>query len=343
MKRSVTAVFLTGAVIMLITMSNQAKQGAIEGINLCVQIIIPALLPILILTNMIMKSSGASVFEHLFGWFAEKVLKLPRCACCAVIFGLIGGYPAGTVLTAGLYEKGLIDKTDAKRIMSFNLCGGLAFIVTAVGEICLASKKIGWILYLCNLLAALIIAIFGGIFSKKRITTQTKAPLYLNLGDAMVEAVDCTVNSLLAMSCYIILFSALSSMVNLPVIITPIIEITNGICKDPSAFTIPQCAAFLAFGGFCIHFQLMGFLRKMEVGYLHFLLFRVIAAVLAYLAAFAYLRLFPQSAEVFSNMAPVVTISATQVNAGLSTIMIIGCAVLVFDIEGKKIKLSNAK
>ncbi|MGN0522714.1 MAG: hypothetical protein ACI4IG_00405 [Eubacterium sp.] len=340
MKRSVIAVFLSGTIIMLTAMSGQVKQGAIQGINLCIEIIIPALLPILILTNMIMKSSGASFFESLFGWFVKGVLRLPKCASCAVLFGLVGGYPAGTVLTASLFEQGLINENEAKRIMSFNFCGGLAFIVTAVGEICLGSKHLGLIMYLSNILSALIIAVIAGLFGRKQSTITEVKQSYLSLSDAMVDAVDSTIDSILIMCAYIILFSACTSMITLPSFISPLLEITNGICINASRFTIPQCSAYLSFGGLCIHFQLLSFFKKMKINYIYFLVCRIISALLSYGITLLYFQIFPKSAQVFSNMSSGVTVSATQVNAGLSTIMIIGCAVLIFDIEGKKIKLS---
>ena len=51
-----------------------------------------------------------------------------------------------------------------------------------------------------------------------------------------------------------------------------------------------------------------------------------------------YLYFFPQEAEVFNNLSSRYH-EFTNGSLALSLIMIIGCAVIVFDIESRKLKL----
>ena len=104
-------------IIVLTIFSPAAKAGAIEGINLCEGIIIPAPLPILILSNTLIR------------------LKSKRVVLKASILGMISGYPSGAILTRELYQSGCITFKEAERIMSFNFCGGIAFIISAVGGV----------------------------------------------------------------------------------------------------------------------------------------------------------------------------------------------------------------
>ena len=62
---------------------------------------------------------------------------------------------------------------------------------------------------------------------------------------------------------FIVLFAALSSTVKIPEPLLPIIEITNGVCNGD--FSLPLTAAFLSFGGICIHLQISGVLRKFKI------------------------------------------------------------------------------
>lgn len=330
---------LTGMIGVLITMSGSAKQGAKEGWALCENIIIPSLLPVLILTNIIIKSRSADVFEKLFGRLFERLFRLPRCAAGAIIFGLVGGFPAGAVLTSHLYSGGRIDDKTAERIMRFNFSGGVAFTITAVGTVCFGSTKIGIILYIINIVSEIIIGLFSAVFCKDKPENNTAPAPRLGFADAMVEAVNSTVRSIAVMCAYIILFSAITSIAKLPEYLNPVLEITNGICNREEFISLPYCAAFIAFGGFCIHFQLMGMLREMKVHYFSFFIYRVISALLSYGIAEAYLYFFPQSASVFSNLSENTSAAIGQVNTGLSVVMIIGCAVVIFDIESKKLKL----
>jgi hypothetical protein len=336
-KDFVATVGLTGLIICLIAMSSKARAGADEGIKMCEEIIIPSLLPILILVNTILKSRCSKIFEFLFGTICEKALKLPRQSATAIIFGLIGGYPAGAVLTEHLYNQGAIDSHDARRIMQFNFCGGMAFVITAVGTISYKSTKAGLLLYGSSVLSSLIIAIVSSIFAKRKSYSPVIYSSPLPLSDALTESVEQTIKNLLQMSAYIILFSALSNMITFPKLLYPLIEITNGICNNSVNINIEMTAFFITFGGFCIHFQLLGILKQMKVKYFDFLLFRLTGALLSYFIVKLYFLIFPESQDVFSNVSNAVAVPS-QVNVGFGIIMILGCAVLVLEIEGQKLK-----
>ncbi len=338
MKKDNTAtIILLSLIIALTTFSEKAKAGASNGLGLCESIIIPSLLPMLIITSTIIKSRCARVIEQIFGKATERVLRLPSCATGAIIFGLIGGYPTGAILTQHLHENGKISDNDAKRIMSFNMCGGIAFIITAVGTIFLQSTKYGVVLFVSNILSSLIIAIATAI--KKPMPSKSyTTPHYLPLTDAMVEAVEGSARAIINMSAYIVLFSAIASIFPIPPMLNPAIEITNGIiCKDYN-LPLEYISFFLSFGGLCIHFQLVGMLKKMNISYTYFLVTRLISALLSFAITKAYLFIFPQTDEVFSNLAQRTT-AISQVNTGLSIVMLLGCVVIIFDIENKKYKL----
>lgn len=336
MKKSITAtICITAVIAILIIMNKEAKAGAAEGISMCECIIIPSLLPILILTGIIQDSQCSIVFEKLFGAVFEKVFRLPRCCSTAVILGLMGGFPCGAVLTQDLYVRGYIDEKAAQRVMCFNFCGGLAFIVTAVGSVNYGSTKTGIILYCVNVLSALISGAVTALFSKDKIININASYKHLPLSDALVKSTEGCVHSLLVMSAYIVLFSAVCSVFSIPEYIYPVIEITKGICS-PTSIPLDYCAFFLAFGGLCIHFQLMGILRSFKMSYFRFFIYRVFCGVLSFFLMRGYALLFPESISVFSNVSHTV-VEPYQVNTGLSVVMIIGCAVIIFDIENRKL------
>lgn len=337
MKKEGFQTFLLFALIgILCVFSKSAKAGASEGIRLCEDVIIPSLLPVLIICTLIVNSRAAAVVEKLFGFVFERTFKLPRCCAGAVILGLTGGYPTGAVLTYRLYNMRLIDESSARRIMRFNFCGGFAFIITAVGTVTYGSTKTGVILFSANLISAVIILIIGSV-GAKRPTNSGFDYEYPAILDALPDAVESTVKAVLNMSAYIILFSAFSAVLKPPENLTPLIEITSGVCKG-NLLPLPYCAFFLAFGGVCIHLQVYGYLRKMKIKYAEFLLYRIAAAVLSFCITKIYCTVFPQSEAVFSNVSsPVHEFSSGGVT--LSMLMIIGCAVVVFDIENRKLKL----
>lgn len=329
---------LCSAIVILIVFSQQAKAGARDGIALCENIIIPSLLPILIISNLIIKSRCAAVIEFIFAPIFEKLFRLPGCCASPVILGLVGGYPTGAVLTKQLYLSDRIDEKTANRLMHFNFCGGAAFIICVVGSICYSSIKTGVVLYISNLLSSVIICLFDAFFERERVLNNRTKRQYLSMNDALVEAVNTTVNSLLVMCAYIILFSAVTSIIPLPEYMYALFEITNGICSSKTPLPLEYCSLFTAFGGFCIHFQLLGMLREMKINYFSFFLYRVAGAILSFGITKLFVRCFEQTAAVFSNITQAAPKLST-VNTGLSLLMVIGCAVIILEIENKKIKL----
>ena len=311
-------------IIVLIAFSPAAKAGAIKGINLCENIIIPSLLPILILSNTIITMKSKSAVKS------------------AVLLGLISGYPSGAALTRELYRNGHITSKQAERIMSYNFCGGCAFIISAVGGIIYKNIKAGIILYLSCVISSLIIAFVTKPFykSKEQIcnknTTRKKA-----FTTVLCESVEKSAKSLAVMSAYIILFSALMAVITIPDFIVPIIEITNGLCTSKALPPLPFCAFFLSFGGLCVHFQLFSFLTEMKINYSVFLLFRITAAVLSFLICKIIICFIPESALTSASLTPSLPFELSGLGTGLSSVMIIGCAVIIFDIENRKIQLNK--
>lgn len=330
-----TAIALSALLICLVIFSADAKLGAKDGINLCENVIIPALLPVLIITSIIVNTNSRRLFDKVFGRITVGLFRLPACTTSAIIFGLIAGYPAGAMLTNQLLASHMIDENHARRIMRFNFCGGVAFIITAVGTITMKSTFYGIVVYGINVVACIIIGIISGLFYPKIKGDCQQNSATLPFSQALVSAVEQTVKSLLIMSGYIILFSAINIMIALPEELTPLLEITNGICKTKKHFSLSMVAGFLSFGGICIHLQLMGVLSNIKMKYFEFLLWRAISGLICFGLGHLYLKIFPESVSVFSNISTS-TPQLFQVNTGFGLIMILGCAVVIFDIEGRK-------
>ena len=304
-------------IIVLIVFSKDAKQGAIEGINLCENIIIPSLLPILIISNTIINMNTSP---------------LP-----AVFLGLISGYPAGALLTHSLYKNGKIDSKEAQKIMSFNFCGGLAFIISAVGGMVYKNKRTGLILFSSCILSALIIALFR--FPYKIHFERQGIKKRVSFSRALCTGCEAAVKSIAVMCAYIILFSAAIKIIHLPRFLVPLLEITNGIGNNallpPAAF----CAFFLSFGGLCVHMQIFSLLNDMKIKYSVFLFYRLVSACLSYIICRIILHFSGDASTVSASLSPALPFEISKLGSGLSAIMIIGCAVIVFDLENRKFKL----
>lgn len=272
------------------------------------------------------------MFIKIFGFLSRVLFNLPESSLSALLFGLVGGYPTGALLCDELFEAGEIDSNQAKRMMCFNFCGGCGFIITAVGSASFGNTKIGVMLFLSNVISSLIIG-FALSFKEKRIEKSTYSLTeYVPLGDALTLAAPKASQSVIVITAYIVLFSALSNIFKMPEPVLPLLEITNGVCGGD--FSLPLTAAFLSFGGICIHLQISQSLRKIKMSYFEFLLFRLISSVLSYFVMKIMLRIFPLEVPVFANSTTPVKL--TSVNITLSVLLIIGCFVSVLDLNSRK-------
>lgn len=335
LKYIIITILLVCILVFMIAFSSQAKAGAINGIRLCSQIIIPALLPILIICGTITKSRCARVIELAFSPLA-KLLSLPKVASCAIVLGLVGGYPTGAILTNDLFCNGVISQPTAKRIMSFNFCGGIAFVITAVGDTWLGSKRLGCVLYLINIISSMVICFLSGLIHK-RDNHHNTVGTYLKFDEAVISAVNQSTNSILVMCCYIIFFSAIFNVIKLPSFLAPLLEITNGVFSGEK-LSFEFLAGALGFGGLCVQLQLLQYAKNVGMNFLEFLAWRIAGGLISYFLGKIYTLLFPQSLEVFSNTASI-TPKAFEVNAPLSIVLLLGCIVLVVELNQKKSKL----
>ena len=335
-KESITLIFLISLAILLIAFSPDAKNGAKHGMEMSVQIVVPGLLPLLMIFNMISKSHAAGPVQDILAPFTEKVLRLPRAAGSAILFGLIGGYPTGALLTEGLYLNDDIDRDTAKRLLRFNVNGGAGFIITAAGTIIMKSERAGILLFASTTLAALLIAIASS-FRHKKISGSHTGYSALPFGDALNAAAESSVRAALNISAYIILFSAVFGVIKVPEAFTPLLEITGGIADSYRLFDLPELAFLLAFSGLCLHFQLFSITKRVGMSFFEFFVWRIVHGIVSYTVCFLLLKIFPTELPVFSNSAQSVAVPYS-LNLTLSALMILGCAVIVLDIESKKRK-----
>lgn len=321
---------------ILIIFSPQAKEGALYGAALAERVIIPSLLPLLIIFNFIQHSAAGRALENILSPVTRRILRLPKCAGPAVFLGLIGGYPAGALLTANLFRNSDIDSDSAKRLLRFDFSGGAGFIITALGTGILKNKEQGILLFASVTAAAFISAVLGGFIWGK---SEEGVSSYLSLpaADALNKSVEQSARSVINMAAYIIVFCAIQGNAQIPEIISPLIEITSGAAQSATQLPLWATAFFLAFGGFCIHLQIFTIIKETGMRYADFLLWRVINGILSSAVCALLLRIFPADSAVFSNYSETI-VRPTSVNAALSVLMLLGCAVLIFDLENRKRK-----
>ena len=136
------ALLILVAIIGAILISQAVRESIQNSLALCVQILIPALFPFFVLSGMLLD-------------FGLDLILPPPIA--AFLIGLICGYPLGSRTVCDYFIQGKLSTEQANGLLMCTANASPAFVVIAVGSTVLENKALGFILLLCQSLAALIL------------------------------------------------------------------------------------------------------------------------------------------------------------------------------------------
>ena len=147
------AVFLLGLILLF---PQQVVSGVQDGLRSCVNSLIPALYPFLIVCQLVMDCPAALSLGRVFFPYL-RLLRIPSPAAgTALLMGLLGGFaPAGRCV-AYLRQKNQIDSRQAQALLVACAGSGPGFVVNSVGLLMLGSPEIGWILVECQIIASFL-------------------------------------------------------------------------------------------------------------------------------------------------------------------------------------------
>ncbi len=152
----------SGAIIffaVLIGSPSTAARAAARSLEICATRLIPSLFLFIALTGIITTTRIADFIGRLFCRPFVWLFGIPPAGVCAFILGSVGGFPIGAVTAKRLYDDRLLTRDEAARLIAFSSNAGMAFCVGGIGVSLYDSAAVGWQIYLCSLVSAVIIGI----------------------------------------------------------------------------------------------------------------------------------------------------------------------------------------
>lgn len=265
MKQKMYAVVIGGIIISFFLFPRMVSVAATDGLLLWFQVVLPALLPFLILSSVILglglddsiSRFVAPVFTRFFG--------ISKAGCYPVVIGMLSGYPLGAATVAEMVRRDRITTQEAQYILHFCNNASPMFLIEFIGLSCLDIK------YPIFVIVIIYLAVWTNAGLERlfrRNSFQTNSPLLLHAQhkQSLIELIDESILQGFTISTkvggYIILFSILSAMIEwmVPIgeeagaVITGILEITTGANLIAHiGFSEQWCMVFLigcsAFGG----------------------------------------------------------------------------------------------
>ena len=323
-------------VLLLMVFSKTAVTAAVRGLNLWLDVVLPSLLPFLVVSEIL----GNTGFINALGILLEPVMRplfnVPGHSSFTFVMGITSGYPVGARITASMRNKGLLTRNEADRLIAFTNNSGPLFIIGAVATSMLKAPRLGILLLVSHIASCCTVGfLFKYLFShrdrslehryKKHgektydIVKRFKREIRKNrtssqdIGTVIGEAISNSVNTLISIGGFIILFSVIINLLYetgvikalaqilstlaspflkidtavLEALLGGMIEITTGVSlvSNLASISLIQKAILISFiigwAGVCIHFQVLSIVSKTDISLKYYFAGKFLQAIIS--------------------------------------------------------------
>jgi sporulation integral membrane protein YlbJ len=224
---SISAIILAGS---MIAYPKESFEASIRGLTMWWEIVFPSLLPFFIVSEMLIGFGVVKFIGVLLEPLMRPLFKVPGVGGFVWAMGMASGFPAGAKLTARLRQEGQLTQIEAERLVSFTNSSNPLFIFGAVAVGFFHNPNLGVILalahYLGNICVGLIMRFYGNETPDKEKDKQGKSILRTALsalhrtrikdkrpiGKLLGDAVNSSIQTLLMVGGFIILFSVINKL-----------------------------------------------------------------------------------------------------------------------------------
>ncbi|MNW38324.1 Sporulation integral membrane protein YlbJ [compost metagenome] len=148
----ISAVTLVAAIIYA---PGETFQASGQGLTIWWRVVFPALLPFIVLIEIMLASGFAHGVGVLLEPFTRKALGLPGSAGWILPLGITAGYPAAASAAAALYRQGKISAAEAEKIVSTSHFCSPMLIIVVIGTGFLGHPRLGLLLLIVHWISGL--------------------------------------------------------------------------------------------------------------------------------------------------------------------------------------------
>jgi sporulation integral membrane protein YlbJ len=335
LKTLVLASAITIISISLISFPQESVNASRQGLTMWWEIVFPSLLPFFIICELLISFGVVGFIGVLLEPLMRPLFKIPGVGGFVWALGMASGFPTGAKLTAKLRQEGQLTKIEAERLVSFTNSSNPLFIFGAVAVVFFENAQLGLILalahYLGNICIGLIMRFYGQdqevnctqkqrSFSMKhalKVLHQTRLKEQRPFGKLLGDAVISSINTLLMVGGFIILFAVINELLfhlYITQVLGSLISNVFTFIQLPSTLTIPFISGLLeittgshltskiqeinlmhqaiivsfilAFSGFSVQAQVASILAPTDISFKPFFIARIIHGFLASIITF---------------------------------------------------------
>lgn len=147
---------IAGFIVMFIVrFPDLAFQASLQGLKIWWNIVFPALLPFLILSEMFIAFGMAHAFGALLEPAMRLFFRLPGIAGWVVVVGWTAGYPAGAEATAKLRKQKQISRSEGERLLGLSHAANPIWLISVVATGFLGKPELGLFLVAIQILSSI--------------------------------------------------------------------------------------------------------------------------------------------------------------------------------------------
>lgn len=282
---------------------------ALSGLNLWYNKMIPALLPFMILSSIMIRMKLTEKFAAFSYPIIHPIFKVSKNACYAIVLGFLCGFPMGAKVIGELYENKLISKHEGEFLLAF--CNNIGPVYFCSFVIPLLQREL-LLPYLIGMYG--IPLLYGWILrhtAYKDLTSKTSIPwnadkyiqkhselVVCNTSNVLDEcknngnllehidgAIHSSLQSILNLGGYMILFNMMNLLPHVllgkPILIlAPVLEITSGLSLLQDSMPLFSLM-ILHFGGFSCIAQTYSCIKNTPLSIKKYILHKIILTTIA--------------------------------------------------------------
>ncbi len=300
-------IILTG-IYLSVSFSEEVYRGIHQGIALCCDVLVPSLFFLMVIAAFTVHSSVALYITRPLRGISRVCFSLPYVCMTPILLSLIGGYPVGARCVSILFKSGMITRDQAKKASYIAVSAGPGFLINYIALALLNHRESGVIL----LTSEIISVIITGVIVSKTVKCEKDPPkgtLRATSSSLLIDSVEDASKGVFSMCSMVLMFSSLTEILKsalgghetILLILSNLLEITTGSNLSAGKIPLYLTAFFVGFSSLSVHCQIYAVLKDVRPHIGLFTLFRVLQGIIASLATYILVSIFPETAAVFST------------------------------------------
>lgn len=285
---------------LLLTFPKESLAFSLTGLQLWFNKMIPALLPFMIISGIMVRLNLTEGFVKILSPFLNPVLRISLNGLYTVVIGFLCGFPMGAKVIADLYSQHKLTRKEASFLLAFcNNIGPVYFISFVLPSLNL-QKKIPYIIGMYGI--PFLYGVFlrytlyknihtvnlrRQVLSTNNISAASETPVFESLLDSLDDSILSGLFSIAKLGGYMILFNLLNLIPNaiLPpaqitgtdygAVINCLLEITSGISRMGGSCAL-IVLLLLPFGGFSCIAQTYSMIKETDLSMKHYVLHKIV-------------------------------------------------------------------